>query len=494
MPVNPVQAAAPPFVLGLDLGTSSVRAIIFDSAGRRVEAAVSQIPYKMATTPDGGVEIDADLLLEILCRAIDGALGSADLKIEAVGFSTFWHSLMGVDEKGRPLTPLYSWNDTRAASAARWLQDEIDERALHARTGCMLHASYWPAKLAWLRSDAGETFSRVARWISIGEYVYFRLFGRAVASVSMASATGLFDQNQCSWDRKILFHLGIDPNHLSGLDEVRDGLYGLADQYRMRWPLLASARWFPAIGDGACANIGSGCVTVDRFALTLGTSGAIRALWKAQSVTVPRGLWCYRADRRRFVMGGALSNGGDMFAWMTQTLRLGELDELGPQVDSIEADSHGLTVLPFLSGERSTGWREEARAVISGLSLDTTPVEILRAGMESVAYRLAAVYDLLIKEVGAPREIVASGAAVLRSSAWAQIITDVIGKQIIASAQTEASCRGAALLALESLGVIPAIEEVEAETGTIYSPDARRHARYLAARERQERLYRSILG
>jgi gluconokinase len=448
----------------------------------------------MITTPDGGVEIDADRLVETVCEVIDKALDSAAPAIDAVAFTTFWHSLMGVDEKGRALTPLYSWNDTRAAAAARRLQDEIDEESLHARTGCLLHASYWPAKLAWLRDEAGEIYSRAAIWMSIGEYFYLRLFGQAVASVSMASATGLFDQNQCGWDRNILFHLGVDPSRLSELDDREDGLYELADQYKRRWPRLAGSRWFPSVGDGACANIGSGCVTPDRLALTLGTSGAIRALWKAQRVRVPRGLWCYRADRKRFVMGGALSNGGDLFAWMAQTLRLGGVDELGPQVDSVEADSHGLTVLPFLSGERSTGWREDARAVISGLSLDTTPVEILRAGMESVAYRLAAVYDLLVKEVGAPRQVVASGAAVLRSPAWAQIITDVIGKQIIASAQTEASCRGAALLALESLGVIPAIEAVEAETGATCSPDARRHARYLAARKRQERLYRTILG
>ncbi|HKY05272.1 MAG TPA: FGGY-family carbohydrate kinase, partial [Blastocatellia bacterium] len=313
-------------------------------------------------------------------------------------------------------------------------------------------------------------------------------------SVSMASATGLFDQNRCDWDGAILSHLKIDSSRLSEIGQRHEGLSGLSEEYRKRWPALSAARWFPALGDGACANIGSGCVTPDRFALTMGTSAAIRALWKARRVNVPDGLWCYRADHQRFVMGGALSNGGDVFAWMKQTLRLGESEEIEPQVADMEADSHGLTMLPFLSGERSTGWREDARAVIVGLSLDTTPAELLRAGMEAVAYRLAAIYDLLVKEVGTPRQIVASGGAVLRSPAWAQIITDVIGKQIIASAQTEASCRGAALLALEALGVIPAIEDVESKTGSVYTPDLSRHERYLAARERQEQLYRALFG
>jgi gluconokinase len=494
MSVTSIKEPAPPLVLGIDLGTSSARAIIFDSLGQKVEGAQSQIHYEMTTTPDGGAEIEADRMVEIVSQAIDQTLGPQRARIEAVGFSTFWHGLMGVDKEGRAVTPLYSWNDTRSAAEARELQGEIDEVRFHARTGCFLHASYWPAKLAWLRHNKGEIFTQAARWISIGDYLYLKLFGRLVSSISMASATGLFDQNECRWDAEALSHLKLDPDHLPQIDYEEKGLYGLTGEYRRRWPSLAEARWFPATGDGACANIGSGCVTPDLFALTMGTSAAVRALWKAARVRVPWGLWCYRADRRRFVMGGALSNGGDLFAWMTETLRVGTIDEAESRIGALEPDSHGLTVLPFLSGERSTGWREDARGAIVGLGLDTTPSEILRAGMEAVAYRLAAIYDLLVKEVGTPRQVVGSGGAVLRSSVWAQIITDVIGKQIIASAQTEASCRGAALLALEALGVIPAIEEVEAKTGPTYSPDARRHAQYLLARERQERLYQVLLG
>ncbi|HWP42885.1 MAG TPA: FGGY family carbohydrate kinase, partial [Blastocatellia bacterium] len=293
MPAISTKGLAPPFVLGIDLGTSSARAIIFDSLGRKVEGAESRVAYRMTATPDGGVEMDADRLIEIVSQAIDEALDSADCKIRAVGLSTFWHGLMGVDAIGRAATPLYSWNDTRAARAARELQGEMDELKLHQRTGCFLHASYWPAKLAWLRRDAPEVHSKVKRWMSAGEYFYLRLFNRAVASVSMASATGLFDQNECRWDGELLSHLKIAPGDLPQIDEQGAGLAGLPREYANRWPLLAEALWFPAVGDGACANIGSGCVTADRFALTLGTSGAVRALWKAQRVSVPWGLWCY---------------------------------------------------------------------------------------------------------------------------------------------------------------------------------------------------------
>jgi gluconokinase len=258
--------------------------------------------------------------------------------------------------------------------------------------------------------------------------------------------------------------------------------------------VLAEASWFPAVGDGASGNLGSGCVTRERAALNIGTSGALRIAWKADAVNIPRGLWCYRADRRRFVLGGALSNGGNLYAWMQDTLNLGPPEEIDARLEQMGADEHGLTVLPFLSGERSTGWAAHARAAVIGLSLDSRPLHILRAGLEAVAYRIAAVYDLLAREVGPPVTVIASGAAVLRSPAWAQIISDVIGKEIIASAESETSSRGAALQVLEALKLIPDIEQVETAPGRVYSPDSARHARYVEARQRQDQLYDAIIA
>jgi gluconokinase len=505
MPVISPQDRAQPLVVALDIGTSSVRATLFDGQGRNVDGVQSRAPYKMNTTAGGGVEINADELIELAFRCLDELQAriallpkaqSSDLqKITAVAVCTFWHGLLGVDRSFRAITPLYSWNDTRASSAARDLRLEINERNLHARTGCRLHASYWPAKLVWLRHTAPDLFNRVKRWMSIGEYLYLCLFGRTVASISMASATGLFNQNSCDWDEEILSHLNITVEHLSPIRDIDERFTSLAAEYSARWPQLAHAHWFPSLGDGACDNIGSGCTTQDRAALMIGTSGALRLLWQARSAIIPPELWCYRADRSRFVMGGALSNGGDVFAWMKNTLKLpASNDEIEASLAAMEADEHHLTMLPFLSGERSTGWNADARSSITGMSLDTTPLEILRAGLESVAYRFNAIYNLVAKMIGEPRELIASGAALLHSQTWAQIISDVIGREIIASAESEASSRGAALLALEELRAIEDLDGVDAARGRVYSPDPTRHARYGEGRERHERLYEKLLG
>ena len=500
MPATSPQESIAPLVVAIDVGTSSVRATLFDGRGRNVEGAQSRALYAMNTTADGGVEINAEELIELVFRCLDELhakittlpLKNKSSEIQAVAACTFWHGLLAVDAQGHAITPLYSWNDTRAAAAARDLRDEINESELHARTGCRLHASYWPAKLVWLRRSVPELFNRVRRWISIGEYLHLRLFGEAMCSVSMASATGLFNQNAVCWDRDILSLLEINAEHLSPISETGSHFKGLAVPYSARWPLFAEARWIPAFGDGACDNIGSGCTSRDQAALMVGTSGALRLLWQAQSVSIPQELWCYSADHKHFVMGGALSNGGDLFRWMTDTLKLASNEEIESSLAAMEADAHGLAVLPFLSGERSTGWNADARAVIVGLSLDTTPIEILRAALESVAYRFNAIYDLVAEAFGDPRELVTSGAALLRSPTWAQIICDVIGKEMIASAESESSSRGAALLALKDMGAITGLEGIEAARGRIYSPNPERHALYNRARERHEHLYETM--
>jgi gluconokinase len=225
----------------------------------------------------------------------------------------------------------------------------------------------------------------------------------------------------------------------------------------------------------------------------IGTSGAMRVLWEADAVTIPRGLWCYRADGRRFVMGGALSSGGNVYAWARDTLRLGQNEEVEEKIAAMKADGHGLTVLPFLAGERSTGWVSDALAAIAGISMETAPVDILRACLEAVAFGLAGIYDLLVEEFGELREVIASGGALLRSPAWTQIISDVMGIRILTSAEGENSSRGAALMALEALGASASIDRGGTLTDRVYSPDPRNHISYEKARKRHQRLYESLI-
>jgi gluconokinase len=279
------------------------------------------------------------------------------------------------------------------------------------------------------------------------------------------------------------------------LDEVRhDALQGLPPAWAARWPALADVPWFPAIGDGACSNVGSGCTSPERIALMVGTSGAMRVVVDAPDAPVVPGLWCYRVDRRRPLLGGALSEGGNLFAWMRSTLHVDALPALEDEIAAMAPDGHGLSVLPFLAGERSPGWAAAARGAIVGLTLATQPAHILRAGLEAVAYRFALIHQRL-DAVAAPDAVaVASGGALLGSPVWMDIMADVLGRTVVASGEREASSRGAALLALEALGLLPDIAAVPTKLGPVHQPDAARHARYQEAIARQVHLYDLLVG
>jgi gluconokinase len=490
MKINP-SLAQYPLILAVDVGTSSIRALLYDKTGKVMTGIEGRVTYEMRLTADGGVEIDADELVSLTCRAIDEALHQgAQLTEEicGVGLCTFWHSLLGVGGDGQPLTPLYSWDDTRSRFDARAISRRIDVDAAHSRTGVIPHSSYQLARLVWLKRISPELFSGVAHWMTFSEYLLFKLFGQRLASVSMASGTGLFNPNLCQWDDELLALAGIKLSQLAPLATDEEALVGLTEEYGKRWPALHQLPWLPAYGDGACSNIGSGCVTDDHVALMVGTSGALRVCFQADKVRIPGGLWCYRATRKYFVMGGALSNGGDVYAWSVKTLNL-DVRRTEEQLAKMTPDDHGLTVLPFFSGERSTGWQDHARAVIAGMTLSTAPVEILRASLEAVAYRFAAIYQRLREEIPVSNRIIASGGGLLKSPAWTQIMADVIGSPVAASATREASSRGAALLALQALGQLDKLEHLPAPCNETYQPIAEHQALYHSGFERHQRFY-----
>jgi gluconokinase len=441
-------------VLSLDLGTSSVRARVYDAAGEAVEGVEAQTPYE----PTEGV-LDPERLVEAARGAVDEVLREFGRPLDAYATSCFWHSLLVLDSSNRPLTPVLTWRDLRSAPQAEELRRRLDGDAVHARTGCFLHPSYWPAKLTWLAAVDRETFTSASRFVSFPDYLLLRLAGELRSSLSQASATGLWARD--GWDDELLEVLGVR----------REQLPDVSDE-----PVGA---WFPALGDGACSNVGAGCVTPERAALMIGTSGALRVIGPDDGSTPRAGLFHYRLDGTRVVEGGALSDGGNLHAWLERTLRLPGR----PSVADREPDGHGLTFLPLLGGERSPGWHPDARGAIAGLTLDTQPLDLLQAALEGVAYRFAEIADLL----PGVTEVVATGAALEANPDWGQILADVLARPVYRG-EPEGSARGAALVAFERLGT-PI--ETPLPIQAWHSRSGHQEA-YRLARERQRHLYRGV--
>ena len=477
-------------MLSIDVGTSGVRAALFDESGNQIEQALTR------RAVSDFAELDPDALVEEVIKSVDALLTTCSAvasQIDAIAISTFWHSLMGVDGEGRPTTPLLTWADARAVREAKSLCAEFDEREVHARTGCRFHPSYWPAKLRWLRRERREQFEATQLWLGFAEYLCLQLFGEVAASVSLASATGLFDQRACAWDRQLSEGLALATDQLPQINT--DAAARLTDRFAVRWPALAHSRLVVVVGDGAANNIGGGCSAKDKIALMIGTSGAMRVVFAGEPpADLSPGLWSYRVDSKRVVVGGALSDGGGLLQWLIQSLNLSGTDgSLQQQLAALEPDAHGLTVLPFWSGERSTGWRSAARGGIFGLRHDTTTIDIIRAALEAIAYRFALIANAL-DEIAPGAEIFATGNALRSSPVWLQIIADVLGCPILFGGAAEASIRGAALLALEAVGKIANIEAVPVLVDEVFAPDMQRHARYCEGLARQQELYERLFN
>ncbi len=417
-------------VLALDVGSSSVRAQRFDEHGEPV-GDLRQEHY------DGR---DPDEIVDLSRAVLDGG--------EPDGISCFGHSLIPLDKHGKPLTELLGWRDTRSAAAAEWLRRRLDNDAVHARTGAYLHPAFWPAKLAWLAETQADVFRTAERFVSFADY--FR--GEPVTSPSLASGTGLLDLTTSRWDEELLATLGVEAERLPELADV------------------------PVWIDGVCSNLGAGC-TGGRAALMVGTSGALRVLYETERPQPRPGLFLYRLDDRRVVEGGALSDGGNLYAWLQETL--------APSAEIGDRD-HGLTVLPFLGGERSPGWDPDATGTITGLTFDTTAADIRQAALEGVGFRFAAIAELM-PEI---EEIVATGGALAKDRRWVQIMADALARPVTVSGIKEASLRGAAVAALERSGH----EVPEAPLGEVFRPRQERAEAYRSGRERQQRLYEELRG
>jgi len=516
-PTVSIQQAEPPLALTLDVGTSSVRALLFDRLGRAVEGVFASGATTLRAPEPGAVEIQPGELLETCLTGLDAALDQASRlarQIAAVGVSTLASNVLGVDEDGQAITPIYTYADSRPAPDVAALRAQFDEAEIHRRTGCRFHPSYLPARFLWLKRTRPELLQRAKRWMSFGEYLLLRLFGRTAVSASIASWSGLLERQRLTWDEALLAGLPLRAEQLSPLAQEGQAFTGLSGAFAARWPALLQASWHPAVADGAAANVGAGCTSPERLALTIGTTSALRLMMaepagspdparlvrRAKEVgadplhDVPWGLWCYRADRRRSLLGGALTEGGNLFDWMTRSLNLADAPDMERALAEIPPDSHGLTILPFLAGERSPGWAGDARGAIHGLTLNTEPLHIVRAGLEAVALRLSLVYSLLGEAGSRVQQVIAGGGAARRSPVWLQIIADAIGRPVVASPVGEPSGRGAALMALEAAGEISDLDAAPDFPGTAYAPDEQNHRLYRQALERQGRLYTALVG
>jgi gluconokinase len=484
-------------ILVLDLGSSSTRAMLYDDQANAMPGALARVPFDFVVGEDGRSEDNAREAFQRVIAALDVlhahlATGHRPL-ITDVGISSYASSLVCLDEQHNPITPVFTYADTRCAEDARRLRESYDEMDALQRTGCRIRANYLPAKVVWIKRAMPGAFARARWFVSLSDYIQLRLFGRMASGISVASWTGLLNRATSDWDHYWLDALGVAREQFGPIAQDGETLDGLLPEWVNRWPKFAQVRCHPPLGDGAAANIGSGCVDDRRIAITIGSTAAMRVvtpIGNRQSAIGNPALWAYRVDHAHDLIGGATTEGGNVIAWARKTLRLQE--DMEQTVGALHPDAHGMTVLPTFAGERSPGYAEDIRATLHGLWLDSTPVEIVRALMEGVAYRLATICDAL-RESGIARgdaTLVGSGGALLASPTWCQIIADVTGVSLEVADMPEATSKGVAELVV---GDWLTGKQQPAPNVQNFEPDAKRHDIYRAAMARQQELYATLV-
>jgi gluconokinase len=482
-----LDAALDPLVLALDIGSTATRGGVHDAAGRQVRGLQYKLPHAFTVAPDGTSVIDPDQVTAEVEQVLDAVTGDPRLgtRIAGVAMDTFAASLIAVDAAGRALTPCLTYADSRSAGAVAALRDELDEHAAQQRTGTRLHTSYHAPRVRWLRAAQPRITAGTARWWSLGEYILARLIGHPLAGTSTVAWTGLLDRRTGELDAQLLAAAGIDPEQLS---PPRDMTQPVPPAASARRPALARAVWFPVITDGFASNIGSGAIDATVLTAATATSGALRVLLDGPAEPLPFGLWNYRVDARRTLLGGAINDVGRAVSWAQSTLRLSPA--LAAVLTAPPGDATPL-VLPYLTGERAPGWVGGMRAVFGGVSVATDADALFRGIVEGVAMTYGRVADELHPAAPQVLEVAAAGRVSNDQPEWLQVLADVLGRPVTHVTRRRATQRGTALLALDVLA--PDVPRAPRATGAMYEPRPAHVEHYAQRRARFAEMYDALL-
>lgn len=469
------------YFIGVDIGTTSTKAITFSESGQ--VKSIGNQTYPLLVPQPAWAEQNPETIFKAVIAAIHDALAEASLaksQIAAVSFSGAMHSVIAVDAQGYPLTQAIIWADNRSTAQTAWLKQDGSGHRLYRRTGTPLHPMSVLPKLLWLRQVQPECFQQAAKFISIKEYVLYRLLARYVVDYAMASATGLFNLAQLQWDEEAMAMAGIRPNQLSEPVPTTHILQGMNCRDAQAMGLAPTTPIVVGATDGVLANLGVGAISPQQVAITIGTSSAVRTV-VAKPITDAKGrTFCYALTPDHWVIGGPSNNGGIVLRWlrdgfcqleMAQAIRQGvdPYDWMVQAALQVPAGAEGLLCLPFLAGERAPYWNPNARGIFFGVGLHHHKAHFIRAVMEGVLFAVYSIHLALQELAGAAVEIRASGGFV-RSNPWCQMLADILGCEVLIPHVYEASAVGAAVLGMSAMGAIARLQDVDDLIGI-----ARRH-------------------
>ena len=467
-------------LVGLDVGTTGVKAIAISPSGEVLARAEEE--YPLSTPRPGWAEQDP----EDWWRATERALAALGVEPAGIGLSGQMHGLVALDSADRVLRPAILWNDQRTAAECAEIEERVGFDRLVALTGNRALTGFTAPKLLWLRRHEPEVYGRIARVLLPKDYVRLRLTGAHATDVADASGTLLFDVAARRWSEEVLDALELPASWLPTALESP----AVSGQTRGGVPIAAGA------GDQAAGALGVGVAEPGRLSVVLGTSGVVFAAmpeFKADRQARVHA-FCHAVPGAWHAMGVMLSAAGSL-RWLHDVVG-GTYDELFAEAAKWPAGAEGLLFAPYLGGERTPHADPDARCAFTGLSLRHDRGALVRAVLEGVAFGLRDSLDLL-SELGVAAEAGRASGGGARSELWLKIVASALGLPLERTAAEEGAAFGAALLGGVAAGVFASPQEAITECVQVrdtIEPDPAWQKQYATDLERFRRLYPALRG
>jgi gluconokinase len=483
------------YILGIDIGTGSTKAIAVGINGEVLGTA--QQYYETHTPQQGISEQNPEVIWQQFIKCVHEIVTRLNTTPAAISLSSALHSLLCADEQGNALTPMMTWADTRSSQVAETLKLSAAGEKIYRTTGTPIHAMSPLCKLIWLRDNKPAVFKSTPKFLSIKDYIWYKLFRAFQVDYSIASATGLFDSKQLQWSKEACELAGINPNQLSETVNTTYSRKDVDPAVAQQMGIPADTAFIIGAGDGCTANLGSHVTGTGIAALTIGTSGAVRITGPEPVYDYSAMIFNYLLDDKTFISGGAVNNGGIAVNWLLKNflnksnVTTADYEEFFKAVETIPAGSDGLLFLPYLYGERAPIWDADASGAFLKVRSMHTQHHFLRAGLEGICFALNDVLTHLEASSSTSITQINVSGGFITSATWVQLLADVMGKNLVVFQLEDASALGAVYLAAQSLYGDDSRFKA-AGTGVTIHPNKQNHAVYKKSFALYKALYTAL--
>ena len=487
-----------PLLLGIDAGTSSIKAVLLDLRGNLCASSSAEYPTHHLRT--GWVEQNPEDWWQATCKAIREALAKVENgpeRILGLAASSQAPTLLPLDSSGQPLRPAIIWMDRRAEAEAASLADVLGAEEIHRITGNRLDAFYVAARLLWLHNHEPDVMKRTWKFAQVNGYLNYRLTGKLTVDPAHAVLMQMRNYATGEWSQALCSACGVDPAQFPDVMESHHIQGEVTVAAAEATGLKAGTPVMAGTVDSPAAALEAGVAEPGIAVEMTGTSTVViipndRGLTEPALIAMPHAL-----PGIHLLLGAMVSSGGSLRWFQDQFEQLAEsdsrtasFDQLSRQAAEIKPGSDGVIFLPYMMGERSPIWHANARGVFFGLSLATPKAALVRAIMEGAAFALRHNVETAQRAGAEVREMRSAGGC-SRSDLWNQIKADVLGMPLLLPRAAVGSPFGGAVLAGMGAGAFPDIRKSLAEMvhlGKRFEPNMANHERYTQT----YRVYRDI--